>query len=80
MVSRSNVLQALNLNVTYLYLTPFCVPKNLIETEAVFIGFNKLGLAFGKVDIGGTIRFSYKKTGPNSITVGSAEKGSGTKY
>ena len=47
--------------------------KNLIETEAVFIGFNKLGLAFGKVDIGGTIRFSYKKTGPNSITVGSVE-------
>lgn len=47
--------------------------KNLIETEAVFIGFNKLGLAFGKVDIGGTIRFSYKKTGPNSISVGSAE-------
>lgn len=47
--------------------------KNLIETESVFIGFNKLGLAFGKVDIGGTIRFSYKKTGPNTITVGSVE-------
>jgi hypothetical protein len=45
--------------------------KNLIETESSLI--NKLGSAFGKVDIGGTIRFSYKKTGPDSITVGSIE-------
>ena len=47
--------------------------KDLLSTETVVIGFNNLGYAFGKVDIVGKLRVSYKKTGTNSITVGSIE-------
>ncbi len=49
--------------------------KDFSVSDPDFLPFciSKLKNAFGKVDIKGTIRFSYKKTGPNTITVGSVE-------
>ena len=51
----------------------FSESKDLLRTEAVTIGVNKLGYAFGKVTTTGTLRVSYKKTGANTITVGGIE-------
>jgi hypothetical protein len=47
----------------------FSKSRNLLETEDSLIGFNELGLAFGKVTISGSITVTARKTGANSIFV-----------
>ena len=51
----------------------FTISKDLIVTEDPLVGFNELGLAFGKVDITGNLRIKYSNLSATSIDVDEIE-------